>query len=99
MSFELINASIICQSIINDTLREHLNIMIIIYLNDILMFFETLNKYKKHVKQVLKTLNKKNFLFKSKKCEFHKQEVDFCEFKIKIKKIKIDSNKLNSMRK
>ena len=62
------------------------------------MFFETLKKHEKHVKQVLKTLNEKNFLFKLKKCEFHKQEVNFCEFKIKIKKIKIDSNKLNLIR-
>ena len=72
MSFELINALITCQDIINDTFREYLNITIVTYLNDILMFFETLNEYKKHVKQVLKTLSEKNFLLKSKKCEFHK---------------------------
>ena len=72
MLFELINASIIYQDIVNDTLREYLNITIITYLNDILMFFETLNEHKKHVEQVLKTLNEKNFLLKLKKCEFHK---------------------------
>ena len=59
------------------------------------MFFETLKEHEKHVEQILKTLNEKNFLFKSKKCEFHKHEINFCEFKIRIKRIKIDSNKLN----
>ena len=50
------------------------------------------------MRQVLKILSEKNFLLKSKKCEFHKQKVNFCEFKIKIKKIKIDSNKLKFVR-
>ena len=63
-------------------------------MNDILIFSNILKKHRKHVRQVLKVLSEKNFLFKSKKCEFHKQEMNFCEFKIKIKKIKIDSNKL-----
>ena len=94
MSFELINASITCQNIINDTLHEYLDIIIVAYLNDILVFFDTLEKHREHVRQILRTLSEKNFLFKSKKCEFHKQEVNFYEFKVRIKEIKIDLNKL-----
>ena len=36
------------------------------------MFSKTLEKHETHVKKVLKTLSEKNFLFKLKKCEFHK---------------------------
>ena len=93
MSFELTNALITCQNIINDTLRKYFDIIVVTYLNDILIFSNTLKEYREHVQQILKILSKKKFLFKSKKCEFHKQKVNFCEFKIKIKKIKIDSNK------
>ena len=98
MSFELINASIIYQNIINDTFREYFDITIVTYLNDILIFSKTFEKHREHVKQILKALSKKNFLFKSKKYEFHKQEVNFCEFRINTKRIKIDSNKLNLIR-
>ena len=94
MLFELTNASITCQNVVNNTFREYFDIIIVTYLNDILIFSKILKKHEKHVRQILKILNEKNFLFKSKKCEFHKQKVNFCEFKINIKKIKIDSNKL-----
>ena len=98
MSFELTNASITCQSIINDTLREYFDMIVVTYLNDILIFSKILKKYKKHVRQILRILSEKNFLLKSKKCEFHKQKVNFYEFKINIKEIKIDSNKLKFVR-
>ena len=72
MSFELINALIIYQNIINDTLREYLDIIVVTYLNDILIFSKTFKEHKIHFKQILKILNQKIFLFKSKKYEFHK---------------------------
>ena len=46
---ELTNASITCQNIINDTLRDYLDIIVVIYLNDILVFSNTLKKYQEHV--------------------------------------------------
>ena len=98
MLFELINTSITCQNIINDTLREYLDIIVVTYLNNILIFSKTLNEHIRHVKQVLKILHEKNFLLKLKKYEFHEQKVNFCQFKIKIKKIKINFDKLKSIR-
>ena len=96
--FELINASTTCQDTINDALRKHLNIFAIIYLNDILIYFKNQKEYKKHVKTILRCLNQKEFLIKLKKCEFHQQEIDFLKFKVKIKEIKIDFDKLKSMK-
>lgn len=58
MLFKLINVSITCQSTINNALRKHLNIIVIAYLDDILIFFKTLKKHKEHVKIILKCLNK-----------------------------------------
>ena len=98
MSFEFINVSTTCQNTINDTLKEHLNIFVIAYLNDIFIYFKDLKNHKKHVKTILQCLNKKKFLIKFEKCEFHQQEVDFLEFKIEIIKIEIDLDKLNSIK-
>ena len=49
MSFELINTSTTCQEMINDALREHLNVFVIAYLDDILIYSKVLSKHKQHV--------------------------------------------------
>ena len=94
MSFELINASTICQKMINDALREYLDIFVIIYLNDILIYSKTLKKHVKLVQKILTCLMKRNLRLKSKKCEFHKKEIDFLKFIVKKHSIKINSTKL-----
>ena len=80
MSFELINASATCQELINNILQEHLNIFVIAYLNDILIYFKTEEKHIEHVNIVLELLMQRNLLFKSKKCKFHKKEMNFLNF-------------------
>jgi len=53
MSFELINAFIIFQTYINKILTKLLNNFCVVYLNDILIFFELNVKHINHVKQIL----------------------------------------------
>jgi len=80
MSFELINAPTTYQEMINDALRQYLNIFVIAYLDDIMIYLITLKEHVQHVFQMLKCLNKRNLRLKSKKCEFHQKEVNFLEF-------------------
>ena len=54
--FKLTNTSATYQILINNTLAEYLDIYIIIYLNNILIYSENLEDYKKHVKDVLEQL-------------------------------------------
>ena len=82
MSFRLINASTTCQEMINDVLREHLNVFVIAYFDDILIYFKTLIEHARHVRKVLQCLEQRQLLFKLEKCEFYKFEVEFLEFKI-----------------
>ena len=93
MSFELINVSTICQKMINDALREHLNVFVIAYLDDILIYSKTLKEHKQHVKTMLKCLKQRRLLLKFKKCEFHKFEMRFLEFVIENQKIRMNSIK------
>ena len=99
MSFELTNASTTFQKMINDTLREYLNIFVVVYLNDILIYSETLEKHVNHVQKVLTCLMKKNLRLKSKKCEFHKKEVNFLEFVIERHDIKMNFSKITAVQK
>jgi hypothetical protein len=48
--FRLINILVLFQEIINHILYKYLNIFIIVYLNNILIFLETLKEYKRYIK-------------------------------------------------
>ena len=61
MSFELTNASATCQQMINNAFRDLLDVTVVAYLNDILIYSEDSAKHEKHVKQVFKCLAKYNF--------------------------------------
>ena len=92
------NTSATCQEMINNALWEYLNIFIIAYLNNILVFFKTIKEHVNYIEKVLEQLNKRNLQLKSEKCEFHKKDVDFLEFVIGRKEIRMNSVKINTVR-
>ena len=53
ISFKFINAFITFQTIINNILKSYLNKFVIVYLNDILIFSNTLKEHIKHLKIIL----------------------------------------------
>ena len=58
MPFGLTNAPASFQRFINKVLREYLDIFVIAYLDDILIFLITLNKHIDHVTKVLEKFDK-----------------------------------------
>jgi hypothetical protein len=98
MSFELINASTTCQEMINDALRQYLNIFVIAYLNDIMIYSTTLKEHVQHVSQILKCLNERDLRLKPEKCEFHREEVDFLEFVVERHGIRMNSEKIKAIK-
>ena len=98
MSFELINASTICQEMINDALREHLDVFVIAYLDDILIYFKTMKEHKQHIRTMLQCLRQRQLLLKFEKCEFHQFNVEFLEFVIKTQGVRMDSTKLKAIK-
>ena len=71
MSFKLINASATFQTYINNVLREHLNMFVMIYLDDILVYLKNEKDHKKHVRQILNALKKANLRIVSEKSQFY----------------------------
>jgi len=98
MPFGLTNAPATFQSFINSVLRPYLEKFVILYLDDILIYSKTLDEHVEHVRTVLKTLLKNNLYAKSKKCEFHKQKVEFLGHVISGKGIATDPNKIKSVK-
>ena len=61
MSFGLINTPIIWQVFINNVLREYLNIFIIIYLDDILVYSGMEEEYMGYIIKILIAMEKADF--------------------------------------
>src|SRR6266480_7426042 len=97
MLFELINALTIFQELINHVLYNYLNEFVIAYLNDILIYSENEEDHEKHVKKVLRKLQEKKLYFKSEKCEFHKQQVEYLEHIVTTEKLEMNSEKIKAV--
>ncbi|GME31604.1 hypothetical protein GTA08_BOTSDO14299, partial [Neofusicoccum parvum] len=98
MPFGLTNAPATFQNLVNDTLREYLDIFCMAYLDDILIFSETLEEHKKHVRKVLEALQAKNLSIAPEKCEWHVQRTEFLGFIITPGHVGMDDAKLDSIR-
>ena len=56
MPFGLTNTPASFQRFINEVLREHLNIFVIAYLDDILIFLENYDEHVEHIRKILKKI-------------------------------------------
>ena len=91
MFFELVNAFATFQAYINEILFELIDIICVVYLNNILIYFKNRDSYVKHVKQVLNHFKKHDLYVKLSKCEFFKNFVEYFDFIIKNDDISMNS--------
>ena len=98
MPFGLTNAPASFQEMINHVLREYLDIFVIAYLDDILIYSETLEQHKQHVRQVLQKLQDAQLLVEPEKSFFHVQQVDYLGYTITPGEIRMQHDKVESIR-
>jgi hypothetical protein len=73
MFFGLTNSPATFQTMMNDLFRELIDEgVVIVYLDDILIYTETMEEHQRVVKRVLEILRKNNLYLKAEKCEFEK---------------------------
>ena len=75
-------------------MREHLDITVVAYLDDILVYSQTLVEHKVYVRQVLEYLAKADLWLKPKKCKWYKDEVEFLGYVIGRYRVKISDKKI-----
>ena len=85
------------QKQINSVLGEHLDEFIMVYLNNIIIYLESKEEYKEHIKQVLKRLQEEQIPVAIKKCEFFIRKTNFIGFIIKLGKISMDLKKVKAI--
>jgi hypothetical protein len=97
MPFGLTNAPAAFQHMANDVFREFLDLFVIIYLDDILVFSKTLSDHRCHVRQVLQKLREHGLYAKLEKCQFEERSVEFLGYIISHQGISMDPMKVQTI--
>ncbi len=99
MPFGLTNALATFQGYINKILAEKLDVFVIVYLDDILIY--TKSEGEKHVQAVRWVLNqlRKHSLYANlKKCRFHQNEVRFLGYIVSHQGIQMEEERIKTVR-
>ena len=78
-------------------LGEYLDNFIIIYLDNIIIYFNSKKEHFQYIKQVLQRLIDKKMLVAIKKYKFHITKTEFYKFIIKLGKLNIDLKKVKAI--
>ena len=92
--FNFTNALATFQAYINKALSRIVDYFIVIYLNDIFIYFKLKEDHYIYVKIVIKRLRKHKLYIKLSKYFFDVEEVEFLKFIISIIKVKLNFNKI-----
>ena len=100
MPFGLSNALATFQGYVNKILAEKLDIFVIVYLDDILIYTEDPGQpHVKVVRWVLDQLRKYSLFANLKKCRFHQDEVCFLKYVMLSKGISMEAKRIEVVRK
>jgi hypothetical protein len=94
MPFKLYNAPILFQTFINRILREFLGKFIVVYLDNIVVYSDSIKEYLRHLTQVFEVILKHTLYAKPSKCIFAVSCLEFCGHLIRNKIIRLLSSKV-----
>ncbi|KAI2643799.1 Transposon Tf2-9 polyprotein [Labeo rohita] len=94
MPFGLANSPSYFQAFINEVFRDMLNRWVIVYIDDILIYSNSLSEHISHVRAVLQRLITHQLYAKEEKCEFHQDKVSFLGYIISADGVAMDERKL-----
>ena len=94
MPFGITNAPASFQSYINRVFRPYLDITVIVYLDDVLVFSRNFSQYEKHVREVLKALLKAGLYAKLSKCLFSVTRILFFCFILTDKGVEMEEHRI-----
>ena len=80
--FGLANAPTTFQAFINQVLQKYLNDFVFLFIDNIVVYLQTIEAHTGQVCQVLPKLRKANLYVKLSKCIFDAEEIDFFGFKV-----------------
>lgn len=97
MPFGRSKAPAVFQALVNDVLRDFLNVFVFVYLDDILIFSRSLEEHQVHVRSVLQRLLENRLYVKAEKCDFHASSVSFLGYLLAGGQVKTDPVKIKAV--
>jgi len=98
MPFRLTNAPASFQRWMNEILSEYLDIFCVAYLDDILVFSQTLEEHIRHVRAILTRVRDTGLTLMASKCEFHTMETEYLGYVISPKGLRMDEEKIRTIK-
>ncbi len=97
MPFGLTNAPATFCTLMNDIFQEWLDDFVVVYIDDILIYSDSLEEHAEHLRKVFQKLREYKLYAKLEKCEFGVTEVDFLGHRIIQEGLKMDENKVKAI--
>jgi len=97
MPFGLTNAPAAFQRFMNNVFSDLLDVCIVVYLDDILIYSDDIMQHWSHVKEVLKRLRKVGLYAKAEKCEFHSDSVEHLGYVLSPSGLTISDTKVKTI--
>lgn len=97
MPFGLSNAPGAFQCFMNDVFADMLDVCVVVYLDDILIYSSDKATHRKQVKEVLRRLRKHGLYAKPEKCEFDRESVEYLGYILSPAGLTMASDKIQTI--
>ncbi len=97
MPFGLSSSPSVFQSFINDVFHDMLNRWVIVYIDDILIYSNSLEEHTQHVRSVLECLIQYQLYAKAEKCKFDRTSTSFLGYIISHEGVAMDESKFRAV--
>lgn len=98
MFFGLTNSPATFQNMMNDILKELIDKgVVVVYLDDIMVFTKTLEEHRIVVRRVLEILRENKLYLKPEKCKFEKKETEYLSLIVSGGKVRMDPAKIKAI--
>ncbi|MBW0566480.1 hypothetical protein O181_106195 [Austropuccinia psidii MF-1] len=97
MPFGLTNAPASFQNLVNDIFQDLLDVYVVVYLDDIMVFSKSEEEHVTPVSTVLSRLKANNLFAKASKCLFHVSSVEYLGYVVSSEGLKMDQAKVQQI--
>ncbi|MBW0557510.1 hypothetical protein O181_097225 [Austropuccinia psidii MF-1] len=97
MPFDLTNDPPSFQNLVSDIFSDFLDVFVVVYSDDIMVFSSSEEEHVKHVASVLQRLRANNLFAKASKCLFHASSVEYLGYVVSSDGLKMDSSKVQQI--
>jgi len=97
MPFGLTNAPAAFQWFVNTVFADMLDVCVVVYLDDILIYSEDMESHQQHIQEVLRRLRLHGLFTKPEKCEFHSDSVEYLGYRLSPEGLTMSPDKIQTI--